>query len=202
MNRRQLLRLGGLGLATLSGAGAPRAQVDVQAILNDPEAPVGGDPQGDVTIVAFLDYFCPFCKKASPQLERLARDDGHVRLVYKDWPILSQASVSGAKLALAARYQGKYRAAHAALMALVGGRSEPDMTRALAGAGIDLTRLQTDLDAHDGDITALLQHNRQQAETLGLQGTPVFLIGPYRIAQPLDYDGFKRVVAQVRAAAR
>ncbi|MBB4197692.1 protein-disulfide isomerase [Rhodoblastus sphagnicola] len=203
MRRRLFIRLGGLGLALLAGASALHAQVDVKAILDDPDAPMAGDPKGDVTIVAFLDYNCPFCKKASPELEKLARGDGHIRLIYKDWPILSQASVHGAKLALAARYQGKYGAAHAALMGLTGkGRTEDDMTAAVAAAGIDMARLQADLDAHDAEISALLQRNRAQAEALGLEGTPVFLIGPYKIAQALDRDGFAKVVARVRAGAR
>jgi len=203
IHRRLMLHLTGLGLLALTGAGAARAQVDVKAILDDPEAPVGGDPKGDVTIVAFLDYNCPFCKKATPELDAMARRDGHVRLVYKDWPILSQTSVHGAKLALAAGYQGRYGAAHAALMAMSGRRrTEDDMTQAVAAAGVDMTRLQADLDAHDAEITALLKRNGEQAEALGLQGTPVFLVGPYKIAQPLDRDGFAKVVAQVRAGAR
>jgi protein-disulfide isomerase len=198
MNRRALLRLGLFGFATLGAAQAAKAEVDVRAILDDPDAPIAGDPKGDVPIVAFLDYLCPSCRKATPELERLVRDDGHVRLIYKDWPILSQTSVVAAKLALAARYQGKHAVAHRTLMGLAGARSADDMTRALAAAGVDLSRLQADLDARDAEIVALLKRNREQAEALGLQGTPVFLIGPYKIAQPLDYDGFKRVVAQVR----
>ena len=202
MNRRLFIRLAGLGLAALAAPLPLNAQVDVRVILDDPDAPKSGDPKGDVTIAAFLDYKCPFCKKSSPALARLAREDRHVSIVYKEWPILSQTSVHGAKLALAARYQDKYDAAHAALMALKGRATEEAMTAAVVAAGINLDRLQADLDAHDADITAVLKRNLQQAESLELQGTPVFLVGPYKIAQPLDDAGFKRVVAQVRAGAR
>nr|WP_264598390.1 DsbA family protein [Rhodoblastus acidophilus] len=193
MHRRHLLLLA----AALAAAPAC-AQIDVRAILDDPDAPVGGDPKGDVPVVIFFDYLCPSCRKAMPELARLARDDGHIKLIYKDWPILSKTSVVSAKLALAARHQGKFEVAHRTLMSLSGPRTEADMTAALGAAGIDLARLQADLDAHDAEITALLKRNNEQAEALGLPGTPVFLIGPYKIAQPLDYDGFKRVVAQVR----
>lgn len=193
IHRRHLLLLA----AALAAAPAC-AQVDVRAILDDPDAPIGGDPKGDVPVVIFFDYLCPSCRKAMPELARLARDDGHIKLIYKDWPILSKTSVVSAKLALAARYQGKFEVAHKTLMSLSGPRTEADMTAALGAAGIDLARLQADLDAHDAEITALLKRNNEQAEALGLPGTPVFLIGPYKIAQPLDYDGFKRVVAQVR----
>jgi protein-disulfide isomerase len=200
MNRRRLFHLGGFCLALLIG-GRAGAQ-DVRAILDDPDAPVEGDPHGDVTIVAFVDYNCPSCRKSAPALDSLTRKDGRVRVVYKDWPILSQASVSGAKLALAARYQGQYRAAHLALMKASGARTDQDMAAARAAAGVDVARLKTDLDAHDAEIAALLQRNRQQADSLGLAGTPVYLIGPYKIAQPLDEAGFAKVVAQVRALAR
>lgn len=204
MNRRSIFRLA-LSFVALgaSGFSAARAGVDVEAILNDPSTPGGGNPQGDVTIVAFLDYNCPFCKKSAPDLARLARDDGHIRIVYKDWPILGEASVVGAKLALAARYQGCYEAAHAALMAVPGGRAPTErMTEALGKAGLDMARLQADLDAHDADIAALLKHNLAQADSLGLRGTPVYLIGPYKIERALDYAGFAKVVAQLREAQK
>ena len=94
--------------------------IDQNAILNDPEAPVSGNPKGDLTIVAFLDYNCPFCKKAEPDLIRLVKADGRIRLVHKDWPILGDASVYGAQLALAARYQGRYDDVHRALMGIPG----------------------------------------------------------------------------------
>ena len=126
MRRRTFLAF---ALAALSASPALAAEINVEEILGDPAAPVGGDPKGDVTIVAFLDYNCPFCKKATPGLARAVRDDGHTRLVYKDWPILAPSSVDGAELALAAKYQGKYEEAHAAMMALKG-RSTPQQFRA------------------------------------------------------------------------
>ena len=89
-------------LAVRPGAALAEAKTSLDDILRDPAAPVGGNPEGDVTIVAFTDYNCPFCKKAEPDLERAVREDGNIRLVYKDWPILTQASVHGARLALAA----------------------------------------------------------------------------------------------------
>jgi protein-disulfide isomerase len=176
------------------------ASVDIDAILNDPEAPVAGNPKGDVTIVAFLDYNCPFCKRATPDLDKFIHADGNVRLVYKDWPILTKASVYGAKLALAAKYQGMYDAAHAALMAIPGRSiSEEAMLEAVRTSGLDMSRLDADLQAHGSDIAALLKRNLAEADSLGLQGTPVFLIGPFKVAATLDYGGFAKTVAEVRA---
>ena len=177
--------------------------VDPNAILNDPEVPVSGNPKGDLTIVAFLDYNCPFCKKAEPDLIRLVKADGRIRLVHKDWPILGDASVYGAQLALAAKYQGRYDEVHRALMAIPGRKIPKErMLEAVAASGVDLARLEEDRKAHQAEIAALLQRNLDQADALGLQGTPVFLIGQLKVAAALDYDGFRQAVAQARARGR
>jgi protein-disulfide isomerase len=177
--------------------------VDPNAILNDPEVPVSGNPKGDLTIVAFLDYNCPFCKKAEPDLIRLVKADGRIRLVHKDWPILGDASVYGAQLALAAKYQGRYDEVHRALMGIPGRKIPKErMLEAVAASGVDVARLEEDRKAHQAEIAALLQRNLDQADALGLQGTPVFLIGQLKVAAALDYDGFRQAVAQARAPRR
>lgn len=198
MRRRTFLAA---ALAALAPAFRARAagEINVEEILNDPQAPVGGDPKGDVTIVAFLDYNCPFCKKSTPGLARAVKEDGHVRLVYKDWPILAPSSVDGAKLALAAKYQDKYEDAHAAMMALKGRSTPAQMRDAVKGAGVNMVRLDADLSAHGTEIMALIKRNNAEADSLGLQGTPVFLIGPFKVAAAIDYDEFKRVIGQARA---
>ena len=207
MNRRRLLSLAALLAALASPIGLWAAQsaaaagaIDVQAILNDPAAPGGGNPAGDVTIVAFMDYNCPFCKKSSPDLEKFVNDDGNVRLVYKEWPILAPSSVVGARLALAAKFQGKYHEAHLAMMALHGGEiTEASMRDAVKAAGVNMDQLDEDLKTHDADIMALIKRDKDQADSLGLEGTPVFLIGPFKVAKALDYDEFKQIVANFRA---
>ena len=83
---------------------------------HDPNAPVIGNPSGDVTIVEFFDYNCPYCKRATDVVERLLEDDRNIRLVYREWPILSEGSVFAARAALAARKQNKYAEMHKALM--------------------------------------------------------------------------------------
>lgn len=172
--------------------------VDVRAVLRDPDAPEGGNPKGDVTIVAFTDYNCPYCKKSAPDLKRVIAEDGHVRLVYKDWPILTDASTYGAQLALAAKYQGKYEIVHDALMAIPGKQVPNDeMLKAVEATGIDMKQLNADLKTHGHEISALLKRNMEQAEALGMQGTPTYLIGPFR-ASTLDYNGFKQALTEAR----
>jgi protein-disulfide isomerase len=123
-----------------------------------------------------------------------------VRLVYKDWPILTNASVTGAHFALAAKYQDKYRAVHVAMMNIHGQKiDDASLLEAVKAAGIDMTQLDADLKAHDADISTLLKRNMSEADLLGLVGTPVFLIGPFKVAKALDYDEFKQTVADFRA---
>lgn len=202
MTRR--LVLGGLAAIAVAGSlGRGRANdVTMEMILNDPETPVGGNPDGDLTIVSFFDYNCPFCKRTVEPLNRVLEADGQIRHVYKDWPILAASSVYGAKLALAARYQGRYEPAYHALMGIEGGRvPEERMRQAIEATDVDMARLETDAREHDAEITALLQRNNGQAEALGLRGTPVFLIGPFLVASALDEAGFRQVAADAREAS-
>lgn len=178
---------------------ATAASITRGMILNDPDAPVGGNPKGDVTIVAYLDYNCPFCKKSAPDLDRIVKEDGRIRLVYKDWPILAPTSPYGAKLALAAKYQGKYEAAHHALMGIPGhGIPEQQMLAAIKASGIDMARLDADMKAHASEIDALIKRNMAQGDAMGFQGTPTYLVGPF-MTSTLDYAGFKQVVSDARA---
>lgn len=202
INRRGVLS----GLAMLATAGLPTAAVaddlSAEMILRDPEAPVGGNPDGDLTIVSFFDYNCPFCKRTIEPLSKVLREDGNIRHVYKDWPILFPTSIFGAKYALAAKYQNRYEEAHLALMGIPGGRvPEEKMRAALQAANLDFERLDTDVRGHDPEITALLKRNNAQAEGLGLAGTPVFLVGRFLVASALDEAGFRQVIKDAREAS-
>lgn len=208
MKRRALLKsAAGVSLAALFAmpvgrVAKPDAALNVDALLFDPDIPVGGNPKGDVTIVAFFDYNCGYCRKAAPELDKLVAEDGNIRLVYKDWPILSESSVIAAQLALGAKYQGKYEDAHRTMMKKARPRSTAEsLSEELEKAGIDRQRLARDLEANAAAIGALLGRNNEQAEALGLPGTPVYLVGPYKVAAALDYKGFKDVVADARRRA-
>lgn len=184
------------------GSGSAVAEgIDVASILRDPDAPVSGNPNGDVVVAAFTDDNCPFCKAAAPSLDRLLAEYEGVRLVHKDWPILTNASLYGARLALGARYRGGYDTAHRALMAIPGARiTQKRMLDSIRASGIDMEALQADLRAHAGDIDALLVRNAAQARSLGLVGTPAYLIGNL-LYNTLDYVGFRRAVANARRQA-
>jgi protein-disulfide isomerase len=106
------LSLAGVVAATLqpSAVNAQAAADSVlsgESVLRDPDIPILGNPRGDITIVEYFDYRCPYCKKVNPDLQKVVRDDGQVRLVFKDWPIFGDVSIYAARLALAAQYQNK-----------------------------------------------------------------------------------------------
>jgi protein-disulfide isomerase len=202
VSRSTFLRLAGAAALLLTKTLAHSAENEItsEMILADPEAPTAGNPEGDLTIVDFFDYNCPFCKDAAVHLERLVKADGRIRLVYKDWPVLAPSSIVGAKLALGARYQDKYLAAHHALMSVPGyGISQQQMIDAVRKSGVDMNRLDADIKANDAAITGLLKRNLAIADAVGFQGTPGFLIGPYKVNQALTYEGFQHAVADARA---
>ncbi len=170
-------------------------------ILRDPAIPVLGNADGDITIVEYFDYQCPYCRKINPELAKVVRDDGHVRLVFKDWPIFGGPSIYAARLTLAAKYQDKFAEAHEALISLNEKLSEAKVDAALSAAGIDLARAKADLTAKRTEIDAVLARNHEQAMGLGFQGTPAFIIGRFRVPGAPNAQAFKQAIADARKAA-
>ena len=170
-------------------------------ILHDAAIPAAGNADGDITIVEYFDYQCPYCRKISPDLAKVVREDGHVRLVFKDWPIFGGVSIYAARLTLASRYQDKFAEAHEALISLKEKLSEAKVDAALSAAGIDLARAKADLTAKRTEIDAVLARNHEQATGLGFQGTPAFIIGHFRVPGAPNAQAFKQAIADARAAA-
>ena len=176
--------------------------LSTESILLDPSISAEGNPKGDITIVEYFDYRCPYCKKVNPVLQKVVRDDGHIRLVFKDWPVFGDVSVYAARLGLAAKYQNKYAQAHEALISMKEKLSEENVQMTLAQAGIDVDRAQRDLAANQKAIDAILARNHAQAVALEFQGTPAFIIGKFRVPGALDEANFKQAIADSRAAAK
>ena len=133
-------------------------------VLRDPDIPVAGNRRGDITIVECFDYQCPYCRKVEPELRQVVQDDGKVRLVLKDWPILGPVSVVAARMALACKYQDKFREAHDAMIGVNSKLTEPRIRELLSGAGIDVDRAKRDLAANAKAIDAILARNNDQAD--------------------------------------
>ncbi|MBR0969229.1 MULTISPECIES: DsbA family protein [Bradyrhizobium] len=205
--RRAALTLIGAGaLAATGGITLARAATDDDEVLTeakvlrDPDVPVAGNPDGNISIIEWSDYNCPYCRKLEPELRQVVQDDGKVRLVMKDWPILGPVSVTAARIALAAKYQDKYHQAHDAMMAVSSRLTEPRINELLASAGVDMDRLKRDLADRAKDIDAVLKRNNDQAEAFGFRGTPSFIVGKYRVPGVLSMTEFEQVIADARKA--
>jgi protein-disulfide isomerase len=205
--RREALRVLGasaiiLGIAPNSALAQGDEKVLTEAlVLRDPEIPVVGNPDGDVTIVEYFDYNCPYCRKIAPELLQVVQDDGKVRLVHKDWPILGEVSVIAARMALASKYQDKYVQAHDALIGVSSKLTAPRIRELLSGAGIDLGRADRDLVTNAKAIDAIIARNGAQAEAFGFKGTPSFIVGKFRVPGILTMAQFDQAIADARKAA-
>jgi protein-disulfide isomerase len=171
-------------------------------VLRDPEIPPLGNPNGDLTVVEFFDYQCPYCKKLAPEIAQLLKEDGNIRLVLKDWPIFGAVSTSAAQLALATKYQDKYAQAHDALIGATEKLTDANIPDLLTKAGVDVDKAKQDLQAHQQTIDDLLTRNNDQAEAFGFQGTPGFIVGTFRVPGVVEMKVFKQIVADARAAAK
>ncbi len=189
-----------LGAPDLARAQAARGEPNEAQVLRDPEVPVAGNPDGDIAIVEWFDYNCPYCRKLEPELRQVVQDDGKVRLVLKDWPILGPVSVVAARMALACKFQDKYSAAHDALIGVSSKLTAPRIDELLAGAGIDVDRAKHDLANKAKTIDAILARNNAQAEGLGFNGTPSFIVGKFRVPGVLTMAEFEQVISDARKA--
>lgn len=168
-----------------------------EELLRDPASPISGNLNGDVTVIEFFDYRCGYCKRAASAVTQLQQDDPGVRVVYKDFPILGEASVFGARAALAAREQGKHQAFHEAMLASDNELTQEDVFAIAQRVGLDVKKLESDL--HALEWQAAIDRNRALAKLLGISGTPGFVIGGEVYPGALDLARFKALVAQARA---
>ncbi len=195
-----------LGVDIAPGSAAAQSDGDEKVltealVLRDPEIPAAGNVNGDITIVEYFDYQCPYCRKIEPELRQVVQDDGKVRLVLKDWPILGEVSVIAARMALASKFQDKYIQAHEALIGVNSKLTEPRIRELLAGAGIDIDRLNRDLVTNAKAIDAILARNSDQATAFGFKGTPSFIVGKFRVPGILTMAQFDQAIADARKAA-
>ena len=206
--RRETLRGIGAGAVMLGIApGSALGQSNDETVLTealvlrDPDIPATGNAEGDITIVEYFDYQCPYCRKIEPELRQVVQDDGKVRLVLKDWPILGEVSVIAARMALASKYQDRLIQAHEALIGVNSKLTELRIRELLAGAGIDVDRLNRDLATNAKAIDAILARNGDQATAFGFRGTPSFIVGKFRVPGVLTMAQFDQVIADARKAA-
>jgi protein-disulfide isomerase len=165
-------------------------------LYHDPDSPVGGNTNGDVVIVEFNDYQCPYCKRAYQAVKSVAGSDGKVKIVYKDIPILGEASKIAALAALAAAKQGKHQPMHNALMEFTGKLDRDKIVEIAVGAGIDRAQLEKDME--DPKLKAIIDRNLALASALGVRGTPAFVIGKQFVPGAVDAAALKQLIADAR----
>src|SRR5882762_1458870 len=191
------------GIATLATAALSQELQEIsrageKAILAKPGLEMTGARNPDLTIVEYFDYNCPFCKRVVPTFKQLLAEDKKLAIVYKDWPVLGNASVYAARCALAAGWQGKYFIAHDALLAGPRLSRNDQIESILRGAGVDTEKLKKDLTSHSQEIAALLARNDAEAHALELDGTPGILVDRQLMPGGAELSFFEKLIAEVR----
>jgi protein-disulfide isomerase len=162
----------------------------------DGRDPVAGNAKGDVTVVLFSDYKCPYCKQVSDRVFKAVESDGKARLVFKELPILGRESMIAARAALASMEQNKYVPYHKALLADRGSLDEANVLRIAGTVGLDVARLKTDMAKPD--VEERLKRTIELARMLDIRGTPAFVIGNQLIPGAVDVDALKSAIAKAR----
>lgn len=167
-----------------------------EQLEQDPNAPVLANADGDVTIVEFFDYNCPYCRRAAPTIENLVEADPGIRLVYREWPILGEGSVFAARAALASRQQGLYEEFHWAMMDMSGRAEERSVLTIAAEIGLDIDQLRADMEAPE--VAEHIETSMRLADLLGITGTPTFILGDNLVPGAVEQEVLQRLVDEVR----
>lgn len=177
---------------------ATAIQQNAAEIFRPASSPVVGNPKGDVTVIEFFDYNCPYCKKAFHEVAQLIEKDKQVKVIIKEFPILSKGSEEAAKVALAAKVQGKYWEFHRALQEVQGQTNEAGALRVAEKLGLDMARLKKDMASPE--VKNEIDQTRALAAKLGIQGTPHFLVGDRVIPGAPEnlLEQMQKMVADVR----
>ena len=173
-----------------------RVANQASALYRDPGTPVLGNAQGDVAIVTFFDYTCSYCKAADPRVKALLEQDPDVKLVMKEYPILTPESLIASKAVLASMGQGKYEDYHNALMGFRGQLSEERIFEIAEEVGLDVARLRAEMNAPE--IADQIIANFNLARALRISTTPTFIVDDHILTEPSAEIDFPAVVAAAR----
>jgi protein-disulfide isomerase len=169
-------------------------------IFNDPNAQIGGNPKGDVTLVEFFDYQCGYCKAVEPTLVKLLQEDKNLKIIYKEYPILGEGSVIASKAALASVKQGKYLKFHEALMSAKEHFTEESVMKIAKDSGLDVEKLKKDMA--DDNIEKIIRANQLLGNQIEARGTPSFILGDQLLPGALPYEQMKEAISEIRKEAK
>ncbi|MFS4582888.1 DsbA family protein [Phaeobacter sp. C3_T13_0] len=172
---------------------------NMTALHDDGFSWIGGNPDGDITLVEFMDYRCGYCRRAAPEVEQLVSGDGNIRLIIKEFPILGEASVLTSRFAIATRLiagDEAYKDVHDALISLSGEPNEGTLRRLADGLDLDADAILARMA--DPEIARQLQETRALAQQLSISGTPTFVLGDELLRGYLPADQMEAIVADIR----
>ncbi len=174
-------------------------QVNADALYNDPSSWVGGNPDGDITIVEFLDYRCGYCRRAHPEVAELIESDGNIRIIVKEFPILGEESVLASRYALAVRSvegDAAYADVNDHLMNLRGSVSNETLSALSDSLGFDGPSVMDAMNSEE--VSAIIAENRALGQRLAINGTPSFVFGGQLIRGYVPLDAMRQIVAEER----
>lgn len=171
---------------------------NAELIYRDNYGLEAGNPKGNVTIVEFSDYNCPYCKRAFKDLSKLLDTDKDVRVVLKEFPIFGERSEGAARIAIAAKNQGKYFELHTALLKNRGQNTQQAALGMAEKLGLDLDKLKADMNSEE--VSRIIRETRELGTNLGINGTPFYLVGDRVVPGAPEnlYQVFQQHVADVR----
>lgn len=165
-------------------------------LVDDPDAPVRGNPSGDVTLIEFFDYRCPYCRQVEPFIQALIKNDPGLRVVEKEFPILGPGSVYAARISLAANKQGRYEQFHNAVMSKRSNFDEGTLLKFAEESGLAMDRLRADINSPE--IDAEINRTAAIAKVLKLSGTPAFIVGTELIPGATDLETLQSLLDDAR----
>jgi len=172
---------------------------NAEAIFDDGDSWVGGNPDGDITVVEFVDYRCGYCRKAHDEVAQLIKSDGNIRFIVKEFPILGADSLASARFAIATRRvagDAAYKAAHDALISLKTEASETALSRVAEGLNLDADAILKDMNSDE--VSAIIGATHALAGRLQISGTPTFVMGDQMVRGYVPFDGMQQIVAELR----
>ncbi|MBK0328352.1 DsbA family protein [Rhodobacteraceae bacterium F11138] len=174
-------------------------QANAEALFDDGFSWVGGNPDGDITLVEFMDYRCGYCRKAKPEVAKLLANDGNIRLIVKELPILGEASMISSRFAIATRHvagDDAYEQVHAALMEMSGDMNDVTLRRLADGLGLDSDAILEQMDSDE--VSQEIASTRELAQRLQISGTPTFVLQDELLRGFLPADQLELIVADKR----
>lgn len=174
-------------------------QNNAAALFSSPTDWVGGNPDGDITIVEFMDYRCSYCRKAHAEISELIKSDGNIRFVLKEYPILGEESDLASRFAIAVLQIGgdsAYLAAHDALMTLRADVSAESLQQLAVNLGLDAAAISARMQSDE--VLAVIAANRALGDIMKINGTPTFIVDQTMLRGYVPLDGMRQIVADER----